>query len=63
MTQYTIDENTYYYLKELKQYNEEVGTLYDAPPSPLYGNICNVNDENEPVQGIFNVGSGSQKGF
>ena len=59
--QYTLNEKSYTYLKELKKINEEGGTLYDASPASLNGNIHNITHSEEPVLGIFQVSGITEK--
>jgi len=53
--QYALSEASYNYWQELQQVTENLGTLFDAQPSIVYGNIYNVNDPNEIVLGYFDA--------
>ncbi len=59
--QYSISREAFEFWKNLKEMNELTGTLFDTPPSPIIGNIQNVNDPYEPVLGFFEVSGVSEK--
>ncbi len=59
--QYTLSEMAYLYYKNLAGMNETSGTLFDAAPYSLTGNIKNIHNDEEPVLGIFQVSSVSSK--
>lgn len=59
--QYSISPEAYDFWRRLKEMNEQSGTLFDTPPSPVIGNIQNVNDPFEPVLGFFEVSGVSEK--
>ena len=59
--QYTISENIYKCLSELKKINEAGGSLFDETPSALRGNVYNISDEKEIVLGVFQVSGVSEK--
>ena len=61
--QYSLSETVYKYLAELKKINESGGSLYDAAPSALRGNVVNVNDAKEAVLRVFKVSGISEKRF
>ncbi len=58
VTQHTISERTYQYYRDLKEVNENRGTLFDTSPVTLIGNINNLSNPGQPVLGNFQV-SGS----
>jgi hypothetical protein len=45
----------------LEQYESQENAPYDIPPSPLIGNVYNVNDPDDYALGYFSVASMSQK--
>lgn len=49
--QFAISPNTYNYWQNLKKNTEQLGTLFDAQPSQLVGNIHCTSSPNEPVLG------------
>jgi hypothetical protein len=55
ISQYSLNESTYTFLKDLKEINEEQGTLFDKAPMTLIGNLINLTDPNIPVLGNFQV--------
>ena len=61
LQQYSLTEENYLYLSELKRINESGGTLYDAPPTSLSGNVFNINNPKEAVLGLFQVSGVSEK--
>ena len=61
MYQYSLNENFYRYIKQLKEINEQGGSLFDVAPTVTRGNVKNVNDETETVLGFFQVSSISEK--
>lgn len=61
VTQYVLTENTYMFYKNLKNINENVGTLFDRTPIILVGNIRNTLHPEQPVLGNFQVSGASEK--
>ena len=59
--QYTLSETVYHYYKNLAGMNESTGSLFDPAPYTLSGNVKNINNEDEPVLGIFQVSAISSK--
>ncbi len=57
VSQQNIDTKAFQFLKQLVEQNQNNGSLIDAPPSPLIGNIKNVNNPKEAVGGYFMVGN------
>jgi Domain of unknown function (DUF4249) len=53
--QYGWSKTGYEYLEGMKKNTESIGSVFDAQPSQLTGNIHNVNDQTEPVIGFFNI--------
>ena len=51
--QQAITKNAYQYLEKLQQLTDRDGSLFDAPPGLLVGNINNVQDSTETVLGYF----------
>jgi hypothetical protein len=48
-----VTKEAYLYYKLLKDQSQNTGTLTDTPPSPIIGNVRNINDSNEKVIGYF----------
>jgi hypothetical protein len=61
--QYALDEESFLYWQQLKDINENVGSLFDAQPSTIIGNITNVSNPSEPVLGYFDASTISEKRF
>lgn len=55
--QQRISENSYRFLKLLRDQNQGTGSLVDTPPEALVGNIRNITNPNEEVAGAFVVAS------
>jgi hypothetical protein len=61
LKQYAVTAEAYQYLVELKKNSEQQGTLFDAQPSQLTGNLYCVTNPDEPVFGYINAHSGPEK--
>jgi hypothetical protein len=59
--QFSLSEEAYDFWRKLELANEHTGTLFDPPPTPVTGNLENVNDPLEPVLGYFEVSGVSEK--
>ncbi len=59
--QYALTESTFSYWRNLEILNENSGSLFDPPPAAVLGNISNVNNNDEPVLGFFQVSGVSEK--
>lgn len=55
VTQHTLTEQCYVYYQDLKEVNEERGTLFDKAPLTLVGNMQNLSDPDQAVLGNFQV--------
>jgi hypothetical protein len=53
--QYALDVNSYNFWQILQQNTEQLGSLFDAQPSELTGNVHNIANANEPVLGYVSV--------
>jgi hypothetical protein len=51
--QFSLTQQAYEYLQNLKRVSEQIGTLFDAQPSQLTGNIHCVSNDDEPVLGFI----------
>jgi hypothetical protein len=58
--QYALTEDAYNYWQNLKKNTEQLGSIFDAQPSEISGNIHCVTTPSEPVIGFISVGSYSQ---
>ncbi|MGC4038264.1 MAG: DUF4249 domain-containing protein [Chitinophagaceae bacterium] len=53
--QYALTKEAYQYLEKLRKNTEQTGSIFDAQPSELTGNIHAVNGSTEPVLGFMTV--------
>ena len=51
--QYSLTPEAYAFLDIMKKNTEQTGSIFDAQPSGVYGNIHNVTDAEEPVIGYL----------
>lgn len=59
--QYVLTKEAFDFWENLRKNTENLGSVFDAQPSQLTGNIRNVKDPNEPVLGFISVGSIASK--
>ncbi len=59
--QYSLTPEAYEFWRKLELSNEHTGSLFDPPPTPVTGNVENVDDPFEPVLGYFQVSGESEK--
>jgi len=59
--QYALTENAYNYLSLMKANTESLGSIFDAQPSELKGNIHSLSDPAEPVVGYVSAGTIQQQ--
>ncbi|MEL6672914.1 MAG: DUF4249 domain-containing protein [Bacteroidota bacterium] len=53
--QYTLSDETYNFWTQLKEVNQDLGTLFDPIPSELAGNLTNLTNADLPVLGYFSA--------
>jgi hypothetical protein len=53
--QYGLSEGKYNYLEKMKKNTEQTGSVFDAQPSELVGNIHCVSNPSEPVIGYMDI--------
>jgi hypothetical protein len=58
--QYALTADAYNFYTALAKNTEDLGSIFDAQPSQLVGNIHNTSDANEPVIGYIGAGTISQ---
>ena len=63
VTQYSLTERAYTFWENVKTQDESGGSVFAPPPSPIPGNIYNVNDDTETVLGVFQVSAVRRKRF
>jgi hypothetical protein len=59
--QYALTKEAFDFWQNLKKNTESLGSIFDAQPSTVNGNIHNVNDAKEPVFGFISAGTVQQK--
>jgi Domain of unknown function (DUF4249) len=59
--QQNVSASAFQFLKLLTEQSQSNGSLIDSPPSPLIGNIKNINNPEETVGGFFMVGNVKSK--
>jgi hypothetical protein len=59
--QYALTEDAYNYLSLMKSNTESLGSIFDAQPSELKGNIHCLNNPAEPVVGYVSAGTVRQQ--
>lgn len=61
VTQYSLTESAYTFWDNIVTQEEGGNSIFAPPPSPIPGNMYNVNDNSESVLGIFQVSAATQK--
>ncbi|MBI9054828.1 MAG: DUF4249 domain-containing protein [Bacteroidales bacterium] len=61
LNQYTIEEDAFFYWREIEKQISEKNSLAVSQPYNIPGNVINVNDPDETVCGFFTVASINQK--
>jgi hypothetical protein len=59
--QYALDKAGYAFYELMKKNTEELGTIFDAQPSEVKGNIHNVDDPDDHVIGYITASSVAEK--
>ena len=59
--QYSLTERAYTYWQNVQEQVENGGSIFDPPPSPLIGNVYNVNDDRETVLGYFRASAVAER--
>lgn len=59
--QYALTQDAYKYWEILQKNTQQLGTLFDAQPSQLKGNIRNAANDNEPVIGYVSASAVQQQ--
>lgn len=63
LTQYSLTERAFTFWDNIKTQDESGSSVFAPPPSPIPGNIYNVNDSREAVLGIFQVSAVRRERF
>ncbi|MDN3205311.1 DUF4249 family protein [Algoriphagus sediminis] len=53
--QISTSQESYEYRRKVRELVNNSGSVFDAPPAPVQGNLRNINDEEEVVLGYFEV--------
>ncbi len=61
VNQYALTEDAFNYWQNLKKNTEQLGSIFDAQPSQIKGNIHCVEKPDEVVLGFITAGAASQK--
>lgn len=61
VTQYSWSKEGYEFLERMKKNTESVGSVFDAQPSQLNGNIHCISNPAQPAIGFFNICTVRQK--
>jgi hypothetical protein len=59
--QYALSGDAYNFWVNLKKITEQLGSIFDAEPSQINGNIHSITNPSEPVIGYISVGATSSK--
>jgi hypothetical protein len=59
--QYALTDEAYLFWENMKKNTEQLGSIFDAQPTQLTGNIHNTADAREPVIGYISAGAVSSK--
>lgn len=63
LRQYALDKREYEFYAVMKRNTESLGTIFDAQPSELKGNIRSTSDSDEPVIGFVSASTIEEKRF
>lgn len=55
LKQYALTKDGYQFWENLRKNTEHLGSIFDAQPTQLQGNIHNINDPAEPVIGFVSI--------
>ncbi|MEN0053041.1 MAG: DUF4249 domain-containing protein [Mucilaginibacter sp.] len=55
LKQYALTKEGYQFWENMRKNTEQLGSIFDAQPSQLQGNIHNINDPAEPVIGYVSI--------
>ena len=61
VSQYALSDSGYYFLQQMAQINQNLGSIFDALPSQLTGNIHSLTNPDEPVIGYIQAGTVQQQ--
>lgn len=61
VSQYALTDSAYTYLSEMRTNTEQLGSIFDAQPTNLIGNIHSLSNPAEPVLGYISAGAVTQQ--
>lgn len=61
LRQYALTAEAYKFWESLKKNTEQLGSIFDAEPTQLAGNMHNINDNSDIVIGYISAGAVSKK--
>jgi len=61
VNQYVLTKDAFNYWQNIKKNTEQLGSIFDAQPSEIQGNIHSVSNPGEPVIGFITMGTSAQK--
>jgi hypothetical protein len=61
--QYSLSKEGYEFLERMRKNSEQTGSVFDAQPSSINGNIHSVSDPSEPVIGFVSICPVQEKRF
>jgi hypothetical protein len=61
LKQYALTKEAFQFWENLKKNTEQLGSIFDAQPSQLIGNIHSTTDASEPVIGYMSAGTVSRR--
>lgn len=59
--QQTLSRDAFSYWRQVKQSNQDLGTIFGPLPAEIRGNIRSLTNSNEPVVGFFSIGNTDTK--
>lgn len=59
--QQSLSRDAFSYWRQVKQSNQDLGTIFGPLPAEIRGNIKNLTNPKEPVIGFFSIGSTTYK--
>ncbi len=59
--QYALTQDAFNFWQNIKKNTEQLGSIFDAQPSQIQGNIHNITDSTEPVFGYVSAGAVQQR--
>ncbi len=61
ISQHALSKNAFEFYQKMQKNTEELGSIFDAQPSEITGNLHNLNDATETVVGYVECSTGTEK--